>query len=136
MAITTFTNNDRIVQESGMENNDNLNGDVYVKPLREQAYGEIMAAVQAIYDTSDWDLSDSNFQESSAFLYLKRIEELLASAYLLMKENGANDVDGDPVAKIKHDLAMDKLNALTDPENPRRLFDENGAEMTRQGAST
>lgn len=85
-AATTYTTTAKIRDDSGFNNNTYIL-DTSIDTQRLRAYGVINSYVGAKYLIPG--LSDTNFTSSPAATLLESIEILLAGAYMLIKEYGA-----------------------------------------------
>jgi hypothetical protein len=83
MAYSTI---DQVRSESGFTNNSNIT-DAMITIYLNQANGVVQSFVSSIYNITT--LTGTNFTGSQADLMLQRVEDLLASGYLMIKEYGA-----------------------------------------------
>ena len=87
-----FSTTARVRTESGFDGNSNV-ADATIAEYLDQANGVVLSYVGARYRITA--LSGTLFTGSQGEKFLKRVEELLASGYLLIKEYGADALDSD-----------------------------------------
>jgi len=123
MAYSTI---DQVRSESGFTNNSNIT-DAMITIYLNQANGVVQSFVSSIYNITT--LTGTNFTGSQADLMLQRVEDLLASGYLMIKEYGAEWLDSDKDGYNKVDEWMSLLKMMTSGD--LRLIGVDGTEFTR-----
>ena len=123
MAYSTI---DQVRSESGFTNNSNIT-DAMITIYLNQANGVVQSFVSSIYNITT--LTGTNFTGSQADLMLQRVEDLLASGYLMIKEYGAEWLDSDKDGYNKVDEWMSLLKMMTSGD--LRLIGIDGTEFTK-----
>lgn len=126
-----FSTEARVRTESGFDGNSNVSSTLITEYLN-QANGVVLSYVGARYRITA--LSGALFTGSQAENMLKRIEELLASGYLLIKEYGADALDSDKDGYKKVEEALELLTQIM--EGKIRLLDVNGDEIETVSGSS
>lgn len=120
MAYTTIA---KVRASSGFNDNTNIINDD-IEEILEQAHGELMGRIGLRYVTSA--LSGANFTNSDAENFLIRIENLLASGYLLQDEYGTDtDQNSDGTKRVEQAQAL--LDRIVKGE--LRLYGVDGVEF-------
>jgi len=115
----------RVRDETGFTNNTNI-ADAVIQGYLDQATGVVKSWASMRYDLNAFAV---NFTGSQGEQVLKRVEEMLASGWLLVKEYGADAEGGDKGGYKKLEkIAMTMLDAIAKGE--MRLLDTNNQEFT------
>ena len=128
MAYTTITN---VRSESGFTGNTNIT-DAMLTIYLNQTNWIVQSYISSVYDITD--LTWANFTLSQAEYMLKRIEELMASWYLLIKEYWREWLDADKNGYEKVNEWMELLKMITSWE--LRLIWVDWSEFDRINKST
>jgi len=132
MAAPSFTTDDEIRFESGQNGNSDLD-DSTIEEFRERAAGIIFSVLAEVYDPEELKVSNTNFEDSPAHLYLKDIEIRLASGMLMLVIYAdKDDEDAITAAAFRKKSAMKDLKEIA--ERRKRLFGNDWEEFTtREG---
>lgn len=122
--MTNFATATQVRLESGMTSNTAIL-DATITEYINEAHGIIISKLSTDYDTSKLDVSNLDFVGSIAQSVLIRVEKLLASGYLLLKEYGVM-IGDKPIdeAKRRIDEAMRLLDQIS--KGDLDLIDKNG----------
>jgi len=130
MANFAVTQNVRI--EAWLEGNSNI-FDSQIELAQNQAHGFMITILASKYDTTELDVSNSNFNNSTAHHMLAGIEQLRAAGLLLIAEYWPDGTEQKENGEQKIKEAKDTLMALLfgTPDVPAgRLIGNNGVEFT------
>lgn len=135
MAYYTTTNNVR--DEAGFTNNATIT-DTQIDEHIDKAHAQILGMVGGVYNITNLDTSNADFDGSQAHDYLAQVERLMAAGYLLWKSYGIQGQDTDSDGNQKVEEARELLKMLYTQPNiaPTRLFDNNGDEFARKTYGT
>jgi hypothetical protein len=86
--MAVYTNTTDVRMEAGLTDNIDIL-DATITQYILESHSIILGKIASNFDTSLLDVSNTNFINSTAHIYLAKAEKLMTAGYLLLKEYGA-----------------------------------------------